>query len=90
MVINASLPTAIIKTKNKTKKASWGRCCCCCCQLTVAVVKEVGDGGRGAATPRLGGINGGQDGRHEPLVAVDAEAFLAELGVVVGQAQQVT
>lgn len=58
--------------------------------LTVAVVKEVSNGGRRAAAPRLGGIDGGQDGRHEPFVTVDAEALLAKLGVVVGQAQQVT
>lgn len=36
--------------------------------LTVAVVKEVGDGGRGAAAPGLGCVDGGQDGRHESLV----------------------
>lgn len=58
--------------------------------LTIAVVEEVGDGGRGAAAPRLGGINRCQDGRHKPLVTVDAKALLAELGVIVGQAQQVT
>lgn len=58
--------------------------------LTVAIVKEVGDGGRGAAAPRFGGVDGGEDGRHEPLVAVHSEALLAELGVVVGQAEQVT
>lgn len=57
--------------------------------LTVAVVEEVGDGGRGAAAPGLGGVDGGEYGGHEPLVAVHAEALLAELGVVVGQAEQV-
>lgn len=58
--------------------------------LTVPVIKEVGDGGRGAATPGLGCVNGGENGGHEPLVAVDPKALLTELGVVVGQAQQVT
>lgn len=58
--------------------------------LTVAVVEEVGDGGRRAATPGLGGIDGGEDGGHEPLVAVHPEALLAELGVVVRQAEEVT
>lgn len=57
---------------------------------TVAVVEEVRDGGRGAAAPGFGGVDGGEDGGHEPLVAVHAEALLAELGVVVGQTQQVT
>lgn len=57
---------------------------------TVSIVEEVRDGGRGAAAPRFGGVDGGEDGRHEPLVAVHAEALLAELGVVVGQAEQVT
>lgn len=81
------MPTALIKTETKKKsgEVNGERAL-----LTVAVVEEVGDGGRGAAAPRLGGIDGGQDGRHESLVAVDAEAFLAKLGVVVGQAQQVT
>lgn len=58
--------------------------------LTIAVVEEVRDGGRGAAAPRFRGVNGGEDGRHEPLVAVHSKALLAELGVVVGQAEQVT
>lgn len=58
--------------------------------LTVAVVEEVGDGGRRAAAPGLGGIDGGEDGGHEPLVAVHPEALLAELGVVVRQAEEVT
>lgn len=85
------MPTPPIKTE--PKKKSGGGAAAANGQrglLTVAVVEEVGDGGRGAAAPRLGGIDGGQDGRHESLVAVDAEAFLAKLGVVVGQAQQVT
>lgn len=58
--------------------------------LTVAVVEEVGDGGRRAAAPGLGGVDGGEDGGHEPLVAVHPEALLAELGVVVRQAEEVT
>lgn len=58
--------------------------------LTVAIVKEVGDGCRGAAAPGFGGVDGGEDGGHEPLVAVHSEALLAELGVVVGQTEQVT
>ena len=58
--------------------------------LTVAVVEEVCDGGRGAAAPRFGGVDGGEDGGHEPLVAVHPETLLAELGVVVGQAEEVT
>lgn len=58
--------------------------------LTVAIIKEVGDGRRGAAAPGFGGVDGGEDGGHEPLVAVDSETLLAELGVVVGQTEQVT
>ena len=58
--------------------------------LTVAIVKEVCDGGRGAAAPGLGGVDGGEDGGHEPLVAVHPELLLAELGVIVGQTEQVT
>lgn len=61
-----------------------------CGPLTVAVVEEVGDGGRGAAAPGFGGVDGGEDGGHEPLVAVHSEALLAELGVVVRQTEQVT
>lgn len=58
--------------------------------LTVPVVEEVGDGRRGAAAPGLRGVDGGEDGRHEPLVAVHSKTLLAELGVVVGQTEQVT
>lgn len=58
--------------------------------LTVAIVEEVGDGCRGAAAPGFGGVDGGEDGGHEPLVAVHPETLLAELGVVVGQTEQVT
>lgn len=58
--------------------------------LTVAIVKEVGDGCRGAAAPGFGGVDGGEDRGHEPLVAVHPEALLAELGVIVGQTEQVT
>lgn len=58
--------------------------------LTISIVEEVGDGGRGAAAPGFGGVNGGEDGGHEPLVAVDAKALLTELGVVVGQTEEVT
>lgn len=47
--------------------------------LTVAVIEEVGDGCRGAAAPRFGGVDGGENGRHEPLVAVHTEALLTEL-----------
>lgn len=57
--------------------------------LTVAIIKEVGDGSRGAAAPRFGGVNGGEDGGHEPLVTVHSEALFAELGVVVGQTEKV-
>lgn len=56
--------------------------------LTIAIVKEVRDGGRGTAAPRFGRINGGEDGGHESLVAVHAKTLLAEFGVVVGQAEQ--
>lgn len=58
--------------------------------LTVAVIKEVRDGSRGAAAPGLGGVDGGQDGGHEPLIAINPEPLLAEFGVVVRQTQQVT
>lgn len=57
--------------------------------LTVAVIKEVGDGGGGAATPGFGGVDGGEDGGHEPFVTAGTESLLAELGVIVGQTQQV-
>lgn len=66
------------------------RCAPFTATLTVAVVEEVGDGGRRAAAPGLGGVDGGEDGGHEPLVAVHPEALLAELGVVVRQAEEVT
>lgn len=59
-------------------------------RLTIPVVEEVGDGGRGAAAPGLGGVDGGENGRHELLVTVDPKAFLAELRIIVGQSQQVT
>ncbi len=58
--------------------------------LTVAIVKEVGDGSRGAAAPGFGGVDGREDGGHEPLVAVHPESLLAELGIVMGQAEKVT
>lgn len=58
--------------------------------FTVAIVEEVRNGCRGAAAPGFGGIDGSEDGGHEPLVAVHAEALLAEFGVVVGQTEQMT
>lgn len=59
-------------------------------RLTVAVIKEVRDGSRGAAAPGFGGVDGGQDGGHEPLIAIYPESLLAEFGVVVRQTEQVT
>lgn len=58
--------------------------------LTIPVIEEVCDGGRGAAAPGLGGVDGGEDGGHETLIAVYPEALLAELRVVVRQTQKVT
>lgn len=52
-------------------------------RLTVAVIKEVRDGSRGAAAPGFGGVDGGQDGGHEPLITINPEPLLAEFGVVV-------
>lgn len=64
--------------------------CLATAALTVAIIEEVRDGGRGAAAPGLGGFNGGEDGGHETLIAVHAKALLAELRVVVRQTQKVT
>lgn len=64
--------------------------CLAAAALTIPIVKEVCDGRRGAAAPGLGGLNGGEDGGHETLIAVHPEALLAELRVVVRQAQKVT
>lgn len=47
--------------------------------LTIPIIKEVSDGRRGATAPGLGGVNGGEDGGHETLIAVHPEALLAEL-----------
>lgn len=58
--------------------------------LTIAIIEEVRDGGRGAAAPGLGGVDGGEDGGHETLIAVHPEALLAELRVVMRQTQKVT
>lgn len=80
------------------------RCCCClvlyfpCAfydstpapTLTVAIVKEVSDGCRGAAAPGFGGIDGGKDGGHKPLIAVHSKTLLTEFGVVMWQTEQVT
>lgn len=66
------------------------RVCSATTALTVPVVEEVRDGRRGAAAPGFGGVNGGEDGGHEALIAVHPEALLAELGVVVRQTQKVT
>lgn len=57
--------------------------------LTIAIIKEVGDRSRGAAAPGFGGVNRGEDGGHEPLVTVHSETLFAELGVVVGQTEEV-
>lgn len=85
-IVNERLQLAVVVNKPRR----WRRKVRFFLYSTVAVVEEVGDGRRGAAAPGLGGVDGGEDGGHEPLVAVDAEALLAELGVVVGQAEQVT
>lgn len=71
------------------EQRAWADCLPRPQELTVAVVEEVGDGGGGAAAPGFGGVDGGEDGGHEPLVAAGAESLLAEFGVVVGQTQQV-
>lgn len=59
-------------------------------RLTVAVIKEVRDGSRGAAAPGFGGVDGGQDGGHEPFVAINSESLLTEFGVIVRQTEQMT
>lgn len=46
---------------------------------TVPIVKEVGDGSRGAAAPGFRGVNGGQDRRHESFVFSGAKPVLTEL-----------
>lgn len=46
---------------------------------TVSIIKEVSDGGRGAAAPGFGGVDGGQDRRHEPLVFGGSKPLLTEL-----------